>query len=264
MKERLLAAAGPLLGVALFALAFAILHHELAAYDYHDVLGHLSEIPPHRVALSFALTAGGYFTLTGYDALAFRWIRHPLRYPRIALASFIAFVFSHNVGLSFLGGSAVRYRMFSSWGVKTGELARIIPFNMITFWMGFVALGGVVSLVAPLRLPGEWHPAITSSRPLGVVLIALMALYVSQSFRRQRKLSLWGFEVDLPGPGMSAAQVAISSLDWALAASVFYALLPPESGVSFMHLLGAFLLSQVVGVVSHVPAGLGEIGRAHV
>ncbi len=257
MKERLLAAAGPLLGVALFALAFAILHHELAAYDYHDVLGHLSEIPPHRVALSFALTAGGYFTLTGYDALAFRWIRHPLRYPRIALASFIAFVFSHNVGLSFLGGSAVRYRMFSSWGVKTGELARIIPFNMITFWMGFVALGGFVSLVAPLRLPGEWHPAITSSRPLGVVLIALMALYISQSFRRQRKLSLWGFEVDLPGPGMSAAQVAISSLDWALAASVFYALLPPESGVSFIHLLGAFLLSQVVGVVSHVPAGLG-------
>ena len=144
MKERLLAAAGPLLGVALFGLAIAILHHELAAYHYHDVLGHLGAISRGSIALALGLTAAGYFSLTGYDALAFRWIRHPLGYSRIALASFIAYVFSHNVGLSFFGGSAVRYRMFTSWGVTPGELARIIPFNVITFWLGFLALGGVV------------------------------------------------------------------------------------------------------------------------
>jgi len=103
MKQRLLAALGPLLGLGLFALAIGILHHELAAYHYRDVLGHLRAIPAARLILSLALTAWGYFTLTGYDALALHWIRRPIRYRRIALASFVAYVFSHNVGLSFFG-----------------------------------------------------------------------------------------------------------------------------------------------------------------
>jgi uncharacterized membrane protein YbhN (UPF0104 family) len=114
MKQRLLAALGPILGLGLFALAIGILHHELAEYHYRDVLEHLRAIPGTRLALALALTALGYFSLTGYDALAMRWIGSPIRYPRIALASFIAYVFSHNVGLSFFGGSAVRYRMFTS------------------------------------------------------------------------------------------------------------------------------------------------------
>jgi phosphatidylglycerol lysyltransferase len=257
MKERLLAAAGPLLGITLFALAFAVLHHELAAYDYQDVLGRLGEIPANQIAIGILLMAAGYFSLTGYDALAFYWIRNPLAYRRIALASFVAYVFSHNVGLSFLGGSAVRYRMFSSWGVKPGELARAIPFNMITFWLGFLSLGGVVSVAAPLRLPGEWHPLIATSRPLGIVLLTLLAVYVAQSLRRERVLHIWGIEVELPGPGLAAAQIAISSLDWTLAAAVFYALLPAAPGLAFVYVLGAYLLSQVVGVVSHVPGGLG-------
>ena len=81
--------------------------------------------------------------------LAFRWIGRPLALARIALASFIAFAFSHNVGLAFLGGSAVRYRMYSSWGIAPADLARAIAFNFTTLWLGFLA--GAASLLNPLR-----------------------------------------------------------------------------------------------------------------
>src|SRR5262245_6738373 len=134
MKERLLAAVGPLIGLALFVLAAVILQRELAGYHYDDVLAHLNAIEPGQIGLALAFSALGYLSLTGYDALAFRWIRSPLRYPKIALASFIAYAFSHNVGLSFFGGSAVRYRMFTTWGVTPSQLARAISFNVITFW----------------------------------------------------------------------------------------------------------------------------------
>ncbi|MGH7287420.1 MAG: phosphatidylglycerol lysyltransferase domain-containing protein [Myxococcota bacterium] len=170
MKERLLAAAGPLLGLALFVLAALILQHELAEYHYHDVLAHLNAIETGQIALALAFTALGYLSLTGYDALAFRWIGSPLGYPRIALASFIAYVFSHNVGLSFFGGSAVRYRMFTTWGVTPSQLARAISFNVITFWLGFLALAGVVLLADPIQLPGEWLPPITTFAA-GVILL---------------------------------------------------------------------------------------------
>jgi phosphatidylglycerol lysyltransferase len=257
MMERLLSAAAPLLGLALFALAAGVLHRELAGVHYRDVLQHLHAIPTRSIGLSVALTVLGYLSLTGYDALAFRWIRRPLGYSRIALASFIAYVFSHNVGLSFFGGSAVRYRMFTSWGVAPAELARVIPFNVITFWLGFLALSGVALTAQPLALPSAWHPVVATTRALGVVLSGALLLWMAQSVRRDRVLRVRGFEVTLPGPGVTAAQIVLSSVDWALAAGVFYVLLPAAPGLSFAHVLGAFLLAQVAGVVSHVPAGLG-------
>jgi phosphatidylglycerol lysyltransferase len=262
MRQRLVAALGPLAGLLLFALAVAILHRELAEYHWGDVLAHLAAIPRERIALALGLTALGYLTLTGYDALAFRWIRSPLRYPRIALASFIAYVFSHNVGLSFLGGSAVRYRMFTGWGVSTGDLARAITFNVITFWLGYLLTAGLALALDPITLPGPWHPLGATSRPLGCLLLGVLALYALSTLRRERRVRLRGFELELPGPRMTTAQIVVSCLDWVLAAAVFHALLPPAAGLSFEKLLGVVLLAQVLGLVSHVPAGLGVFETA--
>ncbi|MEZ4283024.1 MAG: bifunctional lysylphosphatidylglycerol flippase/synthetase MprF [Myxococcota bacterium] len=257
MKERLLAAAGPLFGVLLFAIAISVLHAELVEHPYREVVARFSDIPPDRFALAVLATAAGYLTLTGYDALALRWIGFPLGYARTALASFIAFVFSHNVGVSFLGGSAVRYRMFTTWGVQASDLARIIPFNIATFWLGFLALTGSVSVAAPLHLPGGWDAFFPTSRPFGAVCLVVLAVYVAQTFRPDRSLTLRGFEIALPGPATTAAQIALSALDWLLAASVFFVLLPSAATPSFAQVLSAFLLAQMLGVLSNVPAGLG-------
>src|SRR5262245_9890109 len=122
-QERLVAFATPLLGAVVFVLAVLVLRRELAGYHLDDVVARFGAISGRRVALAGVLTAASYALLTGYDALAFRWIRYTLAYRRIALASFLGFVFSHNIGLSFLGGSAVRYRMLSTWGVPAGVIA---------------------------------------------------------------------------------------------------------------------------------------------
>src|SRR5262249_47420476 len=257
MKERLLAAAGPVIGLVLFVLAISILQHELAAYHYRDIAAHLVAIPRRHLVLSVVLTAAGYLSLTGYDALAMRWIKSHLRYPRIALASFIAYVFSHNVGLAFFGGSAVRYRMFTSWGVSAPDLARAIGFNLITFWLGYLCVGGLALALDPLPVPDSWHAVIAWSRPLGGLFLGLLGAYAFSSLRRVRRLRVRGFELELPGPGMTLAQVAVSSIDWLLAAAVFYVLLPAAPGLSFGRFVGVYALAQVVGLVSHVPAGLG-------
>jgi phosphatidylglycerol lysyltransferase len=264
VKDRALAALPALLGLALFALAAWILHHELGEYHTGDVLAHLRALPPMRIAAAIALTLLGYASLTGYDALALRWVGSRLDYPRVALASFVAYVFSHNVGLSFFGGSAVRYRMLTSWGVSAGALARAITFNVLTFWIGFLALGGAVLTFAPLPVPGAWHPAIATSRPIGVAMGVVLAGYALATLRRPRTLRVRGFAIELPGPGWTAAQLAISTLDWALAAAALYVLLPAAPGLGFATVLGAFLLAQVLGLVSHVPAGLGVFETAMV
>ncbi|MCX5760806.1 MAG: phosphatidylglycerol lysyltransferase domain-containing protein [Gemmatimonadetes bacterium] len=54
------------------------------------------------------------------------------------------------------------------------------------------------------------------------------------------------------------SQVVISSFDWVMAGAVLFAMLPEQPiPVPFVAFLSAFLLAQVVGLVSHVPGGLG-------
>jgi phosphatidylglycerol lysyltransferase len=263
MKERLLAAIAPIVGLSLFAATVAILHRELANYHLADVIGHLQAIPMRQRVAALMFTFAGYLALTGYDFLAFRWIGRKLALRRIALASFVAYVFSHNVGLSILGGSAVRYRMYSSWGVPPADLGRAIAFNFVTLWLGFFALGAAVLLADPMTLPGTWH-GIVSTRPVGAVFALATAAYWLVFVGRKRDLRVRDLSIQIPGARITAAQTLISMVDWTLAAAAFYVLLPPTAGLDFPRFVGIFLIAQVAGLVSHVPAGLGVFEAAMV
>jgi len=107
MKERLSSALVPTLGLVLFTVTVWALHRQLATYGgYEEVLARLGAISRTRLALAFALTVAGYLSLAGYDVLALHHLGRRLAYPRVVLASFVAYVVSHNVGPAFLGGSA--------------------------------------------------------------------------------------------------------------------------------------------------------------
>src|SRR5256714_12766253 len=128
----------PLLMIALFAVALRILGSTLAHYRWHDVMLYLESLPPLQVALSVVLTLAGYLIMTGYDTLAFRYIRHPLPYRRIALASFIGYAFNNNVGLSGLVGGSLRYRLSNAWRLTAVGIAKVIPFYTIPVWVRFL------------------------------------------------------------------------------------------------------------------------------
>src|SRR3954471_3592566 len=115
----------PLLMIALFAIALRILGTTLTHYRWHDVILYLAALPRMQVALSVLLTLAGYMTMTGYDTLAFRYIKHPLPYRKIALASFIGYAFNNNVGLSGLVGGSLRFRLYTAWRLTAVEIARV-------------------------------------------------------------------------------------------------------------------------------------------
>jgi phosphatidylglycerol lysyltransferase len=256
-RERLLALLPPALGAAVFCVAILVLRRELASFHLADVEAHVAGIPGRDRFTAAMLTIAGYAVLTLYDVLAFRWLRNPLPYPRVALASFVGFVFSHNIGLSFLGGNAVRYRILTSFGVDAGDVARVVAFNLTTFWLGFLALGGAACVFAPIVLPESLHVPVATSTPIGIALLVAFAVYVIGTIVRRTPLRIAGFEFSLPRPRWTLLQLGVSAVDWVLAALVFYVLLPSTPVLSFPTLLGVYLLAQVVALASHVPAGLG-------
>ena len=101
------------------------------------------------------LTALNYAALTGYDLLAFAYIGKTLPRAHIALASFLAYAISNNIGFAMLSGASVRYRFYTRWGVTAQELSRIVFSYSVTFWLGLLGLGGLSFVVSPLAAARE-------------------------------------------------------------------------------------------------------------
>src|SRR5690242_11798790 len=188
----------PLLMIALFAIALRILGTTLAHYRWHDVMAYLASLPPLQVVLAAALTILGYLMMTGYDTLAFRYIRHPLPYRRIALASFIGYAFNNNVGLSGLVGGTLRYRLYNAWRLSAVEIAKVIAFYTITFWLGFVLLGGSLFIFAPPVIPHTIHLPFNSIRLLGFVLLIPALAYLAWVMARHEPVRIRQWEFELP------------------------------------------------------------------
>ena len=257
IRKGILHKIGPPLSILLFAAALAILHHALRDYHYREVVRTLRALPHSRILLSFLLTILGYAALTGYDSLAFRYIGHPLKYGRIALASFIGYAFSNNMGHSILTGSSVRLRLYTDGGVSTIQIGRVVAFCVLTLWLGVLMLGGVVFVLEPVAIPSLLYLPFSSARPLGVILLFLVGVYLAWIASRRKPLRLGEWELPIPGLKLSLAQIAVSALDWGLAGAVLYVLLPPTPGLTLPGFLAIYLLGQLAGLVSQVPGGLG-------
>lgn len=250
----------PLLGLPLFAVALWILHRQLGPQRLPDVLHAVRQIPRSSVGLAAVLTAASYAALAGYDALAFRYLHRPLNFRRIALGSFVGYAFSNNVGpslLGILGGGAVRYRIYSSLGLSTVDIAKVVSFSALTFWLGFLALGGLTFLTEPLAIPASLHLPLVSVRPVGLLFLGLVMTYLVASARGRAPLRLGEWELALPSLRLALGQLAVASLDWLLAGSVLFVLLPKTPDLGLPLFLGIFLLAQVAGLASQVPGGLG-------
>ncbi len=257
MRSRLLHRIGPLLGLLLFAGALWVLHHQLKAYRFHDIIQSLENLPGERFFAALALTFLSYLVMTGYDALALRYVRHALPYRKFGLASFISYAFSNNMGFGMIAGGSVRYRLYSAWGLSALEITKVVAFCSLTLWLGFFTLGGVVFLFEPLMLPKVLHLPFASAHTLGRIFLAIVAAYLLWTVMGKRSVRIRDWEFSFPSAQVLVAQVGIASMDWALAGGVLYALLPKVAALSFPGFLGIYLLAQTGGLISQVPGGLG-------
>jgi len=245
----------PALIAAFLTLALWLLHHELAEFNYDDVRAHLASLTAAQLTLALGLTAASYLTLTLYDWLAIRYLGSDLSYGRVALTSFLAYVMSHNVGLSVLGSSAPRYRLYGGSGLTLSDIVKIIAFSGVTLWLGWLLLVGAILVLQPELLGAVVGGPLAPL--LGALFLAAVAAYLLWTTRAHATLRIRQWRLDLPPPRIAAAQVAVSTLDWLLASSVLYVLLPAAATVSFAKVVAAFLTAMIAGLVSHVPGGLG-------
>jgi phosphatidylglycerol lysyltransferase len=254
MGERAPRVLASIVGLALFAAALVILWHQLSEVTWRALVTDIAATPRRALTLAVLLTALSYLTLTGYDFVAMSYIGRRLGRTRIGWVSFLAYAVANNVGFAALSGASIRYRFYSRWGLTAEDLSLVVLSNSIACWLGLLMLGGVSLISAPAAVATLPFPAWTMT--MGWAFIAVATAYVVTAWAWRTPIRVRGFSVPPPRVWLALAQLTVSAIDWTLAGGVLYVLLP-HSPATFVDVLGAFLLAQIFGLVSHVPGGIG-------
>ncbi|MBK1657633.1 lysylphosphatidylglycerol synthase domain-containing protein [Paracraurococcus ruber] len=249
-------------GVALLAGAIYVVQKEFRDLSVADIRKAMDAIPPVALWLAAGWTVLAYLVLAIYDKLGSIYAGRPVSWPKSFLASFCGYSLAHNLGFAAVSGAAVRYRLYSAWGLTPLEIAKVVGFTSLTFGLGGMALGGLVLVFEPEVVP--WfgsHVPRWVLQACALPLWGIVGTYIVLS-RFKQHIRVFGHQLDLPGPRMALMQTALATVDVAVTAAIFYTLLPAAEGLTFLRFLGIYLASYTAGIAAHVPGGLGVFDGA--
>ena len=218
---------------------------------------------PRDIAIAAGFVAAGYFTLTFYDLFALRTIgRREVPYRIAALAGFTSYSIGHNVGASVFTGGAVRYRIYSAYGLSALDGTKLCFVAGLTFWLGNATVLGLGIAYTPDAASAMDHLPAWLNRTLALLTLAILLAYVVWVWRIPRVIGIQNWEVALPNGPLTLLQIAIGIIDLACCAAAMYMLLPDEPYIGFVALAVIFVAATLLGFASHSPGGLGVFDAA--
>jgi len=254
---------GVILCITIIAIASVVLYRKLQNINVSKVLTAMATIEYRDVAVAALFVAAGYFTLTFYDLFALRAIgRKDVPYRTAALAGFTSYSVGHNVGASVFTGGAVRYHIYSGWGIDAVEVAKICFIAGLTFWLGNIAVLGFGFAYHPQAASDIDLLPAWANRALGIAAITALAIYVSWVWRIPRVIGRQTWEVRLPSGPLTLLQIAIGIVDLTCCALAMYMLVPNEPYMQFIDVAVIFIAATLLGFASHSPGGLGVFDAA--
>jgi uncharacterized membrane protein YbhN (UPF0104 family) len=210
------------------------------------ILTALTEIPPGHIALAALCVIGAFCTLTFYDFFALRTIgKKHVPYRIAALASFTSYTIGHNIGATVFTGGAIRFRIYSDYGLSAIDVAKICFLSGLTFWLGNTFVLGIGM---------AWHPWAASAmdqlpsavnRLIALGAIAAIVAYLAWLTMGDRRRELGQNVVDL-----------------GFCAMAMYLLMPAQPGIDFISLAVVFILATLLGFASHAPGSIGVFDAA--
>ncbi len=125
-----------------------------------------------------------------------------------------------------------------------------------------MVLGGSILFLEPRAIPffGQHLPKI-ALYGVGVLLWLIVLGYVTLA-KVFGRMKVWGHDIDLPGWRMAIVQVLLATVDVAVTATIFYALLPQAPGLTWLIFLGVYVASYTAGLAANLPGGIGVFDTA--
>jgi uncharacterized membrane protein YbhN (UPF0104 family) len=225
--------------------------------EWNEVLATLANYPLPSLLGAVALALLSLALYSSFDLLGRHYTGHTLPAPTVMRITFISYVFNLNLG-SLVGGVAMRYRLYSRAGLAAGVITRVMSLSMLSNWIGYLLLAGVIFGFHAPALPAGWMIGNAGLQVTGFVLLALSLSYLLLcAVSRQRRFFLGGHELSLPSLPLAVLQLCMGAANWLLMSSVVYMLL--QQKIEYFTVVGVLLVAAVAGVISRIPAGLGVL-----
>ena len=244
------------LGLGLFALGVYALYYLLKPIRAADVFAQVRATPWPTLLTAFAATMASYAALIGYDWSALKYLGKKVPLRVVAVGGFLGYSFGNTIGISIVSGGAVRYRIYSAFGLNAFEVASLSTFVALAFWFGVTVIGLGALAIHPYALEGvlPFAPATVRLWAAGgaLGLVAALGWLVVTG----RSLQIRSFEISAPSPGIMMGQLGFNIVDTIMAALTLYVLLP-EGAPNFFIFLAIFAAASMAGVLSQVPGGVG-------
>lgn len=241
-----------------FFLVLIVLFTLLARrIDWSEVVQTLGDFKARTLVIAGALTLCSFLVYASFDLIGRTYIRQNLVWKQILPVGIISYAFNLNLS-AWVGGIAMRYRLYSRLGVSNSNIAKILGLSLATNWFGYMAIAGVVFSSGLVTMPPGWKVSTTALQGIGALLVlASLGYLVACQFSKKRAWTIRGMEINLPSVRMACLQLLLGALNWSLMAAVIFTLLPAK--LDYPLVLGVLLISAIAGVLTHIPAGLGVL-----
>jgi uncharacterized membrane protein YbhN (UPF0104 family) len=251
---------GLALSATILLVSGIVLYHRLRGLDWGAVAAAVAAVSPAHIAAAAFFVGCGYVTLTLYDWFALRAIGAPQVPWRVAaLTGVTSYAIGHGLGAMAFVSAAIRYRIYSRWGLNVVDIVKVCFIAGLTFWLGNItALSiGMTSMPAAARavdqLP-EW-----GNRLIGAGVLTALAAYLVWVWGKRPFVGVNGAGVNLPSGAMTLLQIGIGLTDLSCCSLVMYLLMPSLPAVDFVALAVIVVFGTLLGFLSHAPGSLGAL-----
>jgi uncharacterized membrane protein YbhN (UPF0104 family) len=254
---------GFLVSAFIIIVAVVVLVRILRDIEVDEVVQAVRETQTRDIALAALFVSFGYFTLTFYDLFALRTIgRSDIPYRVAALGGFTSYSVGHNVGASVVTGGAVRYRIYSAWGLDAIAVAKVCFIAGLTFWLGNATVLGLGIAYAPQAATAIDQLPVWLNRAAAILTLIVLASYVAWVWNKPRVIGRSGWQVTLPGGPSTLLQIGIGIVDLTFCSMAMYMLVPDEPNTSFVAVAVIFVSATLLGFASAAPGGIGVFDAA--
>ena len=229
---------------------------EIAQIDFHLLVSALRATSTSGLAAALAATALSYLALVGYDVSGLRYARARAPLKSILLASFCGFAVGNCVGLGAFSGGAVRYRLYTAAGLSPSQIGRAILFISIAFGVGLGVIAALGLILHAREVSGLLGASLAPLRAGAAIVLALAIGFMVFCALRRTPWRRGPIKIDSPDTKLLLTQLIFTTVDVLAAAATLWVLLP-SVGISFFSFAAIYAAALALGVLSHIPGGLG-------
>lgn len=257
MKHTLWKRARQALTLLFFILVPVLLFMLLRNQDWGEVRQALTSYRPAVLLTALGFVLCSFVLFSSYDLLGRRYTGHTLPARQVLPLAFVCYAFNLNLS-AWVGGVALRFRLYSRLGLDTPTISRILGFGLVTNWLGYLLVAGSLFVLGFPKLPAGLEIGTTGLRLIGLAMLAVALAYLlACGFARRRQWTIRTQQLNLPSWRLAVLQALMGAGNWCLMGLVIYTLLPDKAG--YPTILAILLVSSIAGVITHIPAGLGVL-----